>query len=206
MSSPENIVKVFVDRWLPFESTALDVAQIYCLRERLSAAIFFKVTNPQRVLPKHIAASLHAIACILSYDGMSGIPLPSEPVDSLATMVSAANISQQAAKGNKMVVDQPSRNYLKSLIRHRLQVLALEQQRDRAPPTNVITHPNNTSHHRRQAPVPTVGMSQDQKPASQNATVNASQNATVTAHGSPMHETSTPNGNFSKRQRGNGLK
>lgn len=43
MSSPENIVKVIVDRWLPFESTALDVAQIYCLRERLSAAILFKV-------------------------------------------------------------------------------------------------------------------------------------------------------------------
>ncbi|KAL0362125.1 UNVERIFIED_CONTAM: DExH-box ATP-dependent RNA helicase DExH6 [Sesamum calycinum] len=206
MSSPENIVKVFVDRWLPFESTALDVAQIYCLRERLSAAIFFKVTNPQRVLPKHIAASLHAIACILSYDGMSGIPLPSEPVDSLATMVSAANISQQANNGNKMVIDQPSKNYLKSLIRHRLQVLALEHQKGRAPPTNVITHPNNTSQHRRQAPVPTGGMSQGQKPASENATETASQNATVTVLGSPKHETSTPNGNFSKRQRGNGLK
>ncbi|KAK4484325.1 hypothetical protein RD792_006902, partial [Penstemon davidsonii] len=44
MSSPENSVKVVVDRWLPFESTAIDVAQIYCLRERLSAAILFKVS------------------------------------------------------------------------------------------------------------------------------------------------------------------
>lgn len=43
MSSPENVVKVIADRWLSFESTALDVAQIYCLRERLSAAIMFKV-------------------------------------------------------------------------------------------------------------------------------------------------------------------
>lgn len=43
MSSPDNTVKVIVDRWLPFESTALDIAQIYCLRERLSAAILFKV-------------------------------------------------------------------------------------------------------------------------------------------------------------------
>ncbi|KAL0307181.1 UNVERIFIED_CONTAM: DExH-box ATP-dependent RNA helicase DExH6 [Sesamum radiatum] len=146
------------------------------------------VTNPQRVLPKHIAASLHAIACILSYDGMSGIPLPSEPVDSLATMVSAANISQQANNGNKMVIDQPSKNYLKSLIRHRLQVLALEHQKCRAPPTNVITHPNNTSQHRRQAPVPTGGMSQGQKPASENATETASQNATVTVLGSPKHD------------------
>lgn len=43
MSSPENVVKVIADRWLLFQSTALDVAQIYCLRERLSAAIMFKV-------------------------------------------------------------------------------------------------------------------------------------------------------------------
>lgn len=43
MSSPDNTVKVIVDRWIPFESTALDVAQIYCLRERLAAAILFKV-------------------------------------------------------------------------------------------------------------------------------------------------------------------
>lgn len=43
MSSPDNTVSVVVDRWLKFESTALDVAQIYCLRERLSAAMLFKV-------------------------------------------------------------------------------------------------------------------------------------------------------------------
>lgn len=43
MSSPDNNVSVVVDRWLRFESTALDVAQIYCLRERLSASILFKV-------------------------------------------------------------------------------------------------------------------------------------------------------------------
>lgn len=43
MSSPDNKVKVVVDRWLTFESTALDVALICCLRERLSAASLFKV-------------------------------------------------------------------------------------------------------------------------------------------------------------------
>lgn len=43
MSSPENSVKVVIDQWLPFESTALDVAQLYCLRERLSAAILHTV-------------------------------------------------------------------------------------------------------------------------------------------------------------------
>lgn len=45
MSSPGNAVKLVVDRWLSFESTALDVAQVYCLRERISAAILFKVSN-----------------------------------------------------------------------------------------------------------------------------------------------------------------
>lgn len=43
MSSAENSVKAVLDLWLPFESTALDVAQIYCLRERLTAAVLFKV-------------------------------------------------------------------------------------------------------------------------------------------------------------------
>lgn len=45
MSSPDNSVMVVVDRWLFFGSTALDVAQIYCLRERLSEAILFKVSD-----------------------------------------------------------------------------------------------------------------------------------------------------------------
>lgn len=43
MSSPDSIVSVVVDRWLRFDATALDVAQIYCLRERLASAILFKV-------------------------------------------------------------------------------------------------------------------------------------------------------------------
>lgn len=43
MSSPENIVNAVIDRWLPFQCKALEVAQIYCLRERLSAAILYKV-------------------------------------------------------------------------------------------------------------------------------------------------------------------
>ncbi|KAM3221572.1 DExH-box ATP-dependent RNA helicase DExH6 [Capsicum annuum] len=92
MSSPDNTVTVIVDRWIPFESAALDVAQIYCLRERLDAAILFKVTHPGKVLPEVLAASIYAVACILLYNGMSGISLPLEPVDSLTTMVSATGI------------------------------------------------------------------------------------------------------------------
>ncbi|CAN4084548.1 unnamed protein product [Withania somnifera] len=105
MSSPDNTVTVIVDRWIPFESTALDVAQIYCLRERLTAAILFKVTHPGKVLPEVLAASIYAMACILSYNGMSGISLPLEPVDSLTTMVSATEISQSPGRNNGMDIN-----------------------------------------------------------------------------------------------------
>ncbi|KAL5731522.1 RNA helicase [Ranunculus cassubicifolius] len=74
MANPDNNVSVVIDRWLTFELTALDVAQIYCLRERLHAAILFKVKNPKKILTPDLGAAMYAIACILSYDGLSGIP------------------------------------------------------------------------------------------------------------------------------------
>ncbi|KAJ6730732.1 hypothetical protein OIU85_021519 [Salix viminalis] len=43
LSSPDNSAMAVVDLWLCFRSTALDAAQIYCLREQLSAAILCKV-------------------------------------------------------------------------------------------------------------------------------------------------------------------
>lgn len=51
-----------------------------------------QVTHPGKVLPEVLAASIYAVACILLYNGMSGISLPLEPVDSLTTMVSATGI------------------------------------------------------------------------------------------------------------------
>ncbi|KAL5976174.1 hypothetical protein ACLOJK_020504 [Asimina triloba] len=152
MSSPENTVSVVVDRWLSFESTALNVAQIYCLRERLLAAILFKipidynvitkvvskwedqtelkvelhkenieVKHPRKVLPPALGASVYAIACILSYDGLSGISLHLESVDSLTSMVNAAGLDKSsprkqfrttARRGNP---NRPS-GFLKSLM------------------------------------------------------------------------------------------
>ncbi|XP_004243616.2 DExH-box ATP-dependent RNA helicase DExH6 isoform X1 [Solanum lycopersicum] len=108
MSSPDNTVKVIVDRWIPFESTALDVAQIYCLRERLAAAILFKVTHPGKVLPEVLAASINAMGWILSYNGMSGISLPHEPVDSLTTMVGATEIGQSDPGWNNRMDMNPN--------------------------------------------------------------------------------------------------
>nr|XP_016442949.1 PREDICTED: DExH-box ATP-dependent RNA helicase DExH6-like isoform X1 [Nicotiana tabacum] len=117
MSSPENTVKVIVDRWIPFESTALDVAQIYCLRERLAAAILFKVSHPGKVLPEILAASIYAMACILSYNGMTGISLLLEPVDSLTTMVSATEIGQPD-RGSYNGMDMNPINSLSSPMYH----------------------------------------------------------------------------------------
>ncbi|KAJ8753423.1 hypothetical protein K2173_019822 [Erythroxylum novogranatense] len=102
MSSPDNSVMVVVDRWLWFESTALDVAQLYCLRERLSAAILFKVLQPQKVLPPALAASVYATAGILSFDGISGISLPVESVESLTSMVHATEINKPSPGKRRM--------------------------------------------------------------------------------------------------------
>ncbi|XP_078436567.1 DExH-box ATP-dependent RNA helicase DExH6-like isoform X2 [Wolffia australiana] len=75
MSSAETVVTLIVDRWLMFHSTAIDVAQIYCLKERLVAAILFKVKHPQNPLPPALEATVHALACILSWEAAVGMPL-----------------------------------------------------------------------------------------------------------------------------------
>ncbi|XP_020234022.1 DExH-box ATP-dependent RNA helicase DExH6 [Cajanus cajan] len=106
MSSPDNMVKVIMDRWLYYRSTAIDVAQLYCLRERLSAAILYKVTHPRNALPPIMAASVEAIANILSCDGCNGMPTMLEGVDSLTTMVNATTLGKPAT-GQKRLGKRP---------------------------------------------------------------------------------------------------
>ncbi|KAK6917992.1 Helicase, C-terminal [Dillenia turbinata] len=90
--SPETTVTVIVDRWLSFKLAALDVAQIYCLRERLNAAMLFKLKYHSEVLPPVLSASVYSIACILSHDGLSALSLPSETADSRTSRVDATEI------------------------------------------------------------------------------------------------------------------
>ncbi|KAL6570508.1 hypothetical protein OROGR_000058 [Orobanche gracilis] len=185
MSLPKNIVKVVVDRWIPLESTALDVAQIYCLRERLSAAVFFKVKHPHKVLPEHLGASLYAVACILSYDGMSGISLPTEHVESLAKMVSATDIGQ-TDHGKAVANNRPPQNYLKILM-HRQ---------------------NNTSYTRTQPSI--YNSINAHGPAMYGPTV-ANRNFLISnistnAQGPTMYGPTVPNRNFFKRPRGSGCR
>lgn len=115
MSSPDNAVTVVIDRWLSFESTALEVAQIYCLRERLSAAILFKVTNPRNVLTPALRASIHAIAFILAYDGLIGMPLSMDFVGTLTSMMNATEIGNSLTKKKKN--DQAPNSFLRSLVK-----------------------------------------------------------------------------------------
>lgn len=106
---------------------------------------------------------------------MSGISLPSEPVDSLATMISATDIGQ-TNRGKKTPMNQPSKNYLRSLLYH-----GRHQNR----PSHSLSNTSN-------------GVNQHQK--------HASESATVTVHGSATYDPTVAKGNFSKRQRGNGLR
>lgn len=90
MNTPDSSVTVVVDGWISFKSTALEVAQIYCLRERLSVAVLFKISNPRRLLSPPLGASIYAIACLMAYDGLTGISLPmASPVDILTSLMNA---------------------------------------------------------------------------------------------------------------------
>ncbi|GAB2223950.1 hypothetical protein Drorol1_Dr00004695 [Drosera rotundifolia] len=101
MSSPSNTVGLIVDRWLSFESTALEVAQIYCLRERLSAAIMFTASHPRLELPPDLATSVQAIACLLSNDGLSGITVSVKSDNPAAWMVNATTSMGRSARGEQ---------------------------------------------------------------------------------------------------------
>ncbi|CAI8586746.1 unnamed protein product [Vicia faba] len=103
MSSPDNNVRIIVDRWLYFGSTAIDVSLLYCLRERLSAAILYKVTHPRNPLPPILGASMHTVACILSCDGCSGMTVAADGMDKLTSMVNATNL------GKPPTLTQPTR-------------------------------------------------------------------------------------------------
>ncbi|KAF8408631.1 hypothetical protein HHK36_004694 [Tetracentron sinense] len=180
MSSPDNTVSVVVDRWLTFKSTALDVAQIYCLRERLSAAILFKVKHPHEVLPPVLGASVYAIACILSYDGLSGISLPLESVDSLTSMVNAAGINK-SPPGKRRGMGPISNGFLKSLMSDE-------------------THPTSPHNHKSRTPPPvtSVGINANQRPLSQHQG--------LAGYGSGRYGPYGPRGDSFKRQRGSGTR
>ncbi|KAH9770542.1 RNA helicase [Citrus sinensis] len=183
MSSPDKSVTVVVDRWLYFGSTALDIAQIYCLRERLSAAILFKVTHPQKALPPVLEASMYAMASILSYDGFSGISLPAESVESLTSMIQATEIDKCPAARNRGTGQNPS-NFLMSLMSpNTRQYFPLRDHKSRIPAHKGSTKGNQLSTQVAQPPL--------------------FHGSPVVGSGSGMHIPPGPRGDSFKRPRGN---
>ncbi|XP_059449723.1 DExH-box ATP-dependent RNA helicase DExH6-like isoform X3 [Corylus avellana] len=202
MSAPENSVKVIVDRWLFFGSTALDVAQIYCLRERLAAAILFKVTHPKTMLPPVLGASMHAMTRILSLDGLSGISVPLEAVDRLTSMVNATEIDKSAPGRSKGLV-QNSNGFLRSLMNPRThQQSPSRHHNTRLPAPMGTTYLGNPSSHKVQPPLNSAGMNQYQRPASRGP--GPGPGPSVDGNSFGMLGQHGPRGDSLKRQRGNG--
>ncbi|KAL5791681.1 hypothetical protein ACOSP7_000275 [Xanthoceras sorbifolium] len=204
MSSPNNSVIVVVDRWLSFVSTALDVAHIYCLRERLSAAILFKVTHPGVILPPALGASMYAMAVILSYDGLSGILFPTESVDSLTSMIKATEIDK-SMPGRDRGTDQNPSGFLRSLMtRGTWQNHSVHDRRSRAVPAHkgIPTRNQSSSHISRppvtRPPVTEVGMSSNLRPPLQGYTIVGSVAGTPVTSGARVDSFKRQRGNRSK--------
>ncbi|XP_021898474.1 DExH-box ATP-dependent RNA helicase DExH6-like isoform X2 [Carica papaya] len=197
MSSPDNSVMVVVDRWLSFRSTALDVAQIYCLRERLSASLLFKVTNPRQDLPPVLGDAIYAVACILSFDGLSGITFPPDSVESLTSMVNATEIGKPAS-GRRGTAQNPN-GFLKSLMDRN----AFKNSSSCYDQTVAPRHVNEPG---RQNATPAVRQSQNE-PGRQNATPAVRQSQKPSAHSaqsdSGKHRSFGPRVEPLKRQRRN---
>ncbi|GLT94049.1 hypothetical protein SLE2022_118120 [Rubroshorea leprosula] len=192
MSSPDNSITVVVDRWLSFGSTALDVAQIYCLRERLSAAILFRVTHPHQVLPQVLGASVYAVACLLSYDGLLGVLYPAESVESLTSMVLATEIDKSVS-GRRGTFQNPS-GFLRSLMSPgacqdspvQCQKTKITAPKNASSRTQVVSHDLHAS-------AGSVGTSPNQPP---------SQGHTPVGMRSGFSKSYGPRGESFKRQRG----
>ncbi|KAJ4828926.1 DExH-box ATP-dependent RNA helicase DExH6 [Turnera subulata] len=195
MSSPDNSVKVVVDRWLYFESTAIDVAQIYCLRERLSAAILFKAINPHKAVPDPLGASAYATACILSYDGLSGISLPANSVDSLTSMVHATELDK-AAPGKSKGNGQSQNSFLSSLITHGMHQTAPSHSANAKKPVSTGKSDCKPSTNNFQPPISSGGMYPYQGPLLRGPV----------KCNSETHGQLGPTGDSSKRHRGNALR
>ncbi|KAJ1285557.1 hypothetical protein BS78_03G288500 [Paspalum vaginatum] len=153
MSSPDNTVSVVVDRWLRFDATALDVAQIYCLRERLASAILFKVKHPQDVLPPVLGASMYAIACILSYDGLPAM-VPSNEFS--ANRGSGQNSAESSFSQGRRAGYIPPGGFLMSLLGDKPQNAPRFQ--------NSSNYPGGSSGHTRTSRAPVGRFDRSQRP------------------------------------------
>lgn len=144
------------------------------------------MTHACEVLPPMLGASVYAIACILSYDGLSGISLPLESVDSLASMVNATEIDNTAS-GRRRTGQNPN-SFLKTLMFH-----------------DTIRHKSPSRYHKNK------GIENWNSPSSYHArpgymppTLTSNQRPLSQGPGFGGYRALGPRGDSFKRQRGNG--
>lgn len=105
--------------------------------------------NRGKVLPDILGASVYAVACILSYDGMAdGVSFPYEPIDTLTTMVDTAAINQSVS-GQKKGADRDSRSYLKWLLQNGNQNSTPQRQKAGISTSMPARNRSNPSTHQR---------------------------------------------------------
>lgn len=133
---------------------------------------------------------MHAIAHVLSYDGLSSVALPSESVDSLTSMIRATGIDN-SAPGRRRGPGQNSNGFLKSLMSHNTQHATPHYHRARLQGFKGKSYGNGTSSQ-------DVGKIPHQRPPMRGPN--------AVGYNSGTCEQWNPRGDSSKRQRGNASK
>jgi ATP-dependent RNA helicase DHX36 len=140
---------------------------------------------------------MHAMACILSSDGLSGISVPLGAVDTLTSMVNATEIDKSAPGRRKGVV-QNSNGFLRSLMSHgTLQKSPSHHHNTRLPAPMGTAYLGDPSSHKVRPPLNPAGTNQCQRPASWVP------GPSLDGDGLGMFGPHDPRGDSLKRQRGN---
>jgi ATP-dependent RNA helicase DHX36 len=150
------------------------------------------------MLPPVLGASMHAMAYILSLDGLSGISVPIEAVDRLTSMVNATEIDMSAQERRKGMV-QNSNGFPRSHMSHGTHQQSPSRHRHtRLPAPMGTTSLGNPSSQKVRPPLNSAGMNQYQRPALRGPGPGVDGNSLgmLGQHG--------PRGDSLKRQRGNG--
>lgn len=143
---------------------------------------------------------MHAMARILSLDGLAGISVPLEAVDKLTSMVNATEIDRSAPGMRKGMV-QNSNGFLRSLMSHGTsQKSPSRHHNTRLPAPMATTYLGDPSSHKVQPPLNSAGMNQYQRPA---LWVPGPGPGNGNGNGLGMFGSHGPRGDSLKRQRGN---
>ena len=158
-----------------------------CVLVWILKTVRFQATYAHEVLPPMLGASVYAIACILSYDGLSGISLSLESVDSLTSMVNATEIDNSVS-GKRRTGQNPN-SFLKALMTHGTR----HKSPSRYHKNKGVENGNSSSSHNAR---PLPFLTSNQRPSAQGPS--------SAGCGSSMHGPHGPRGDSFKRQRGNG--